>query len=465
MRRLARRGLAVGLALALGAAAAQEAAAQTRVALEAGSGYVVPRAILGANMIYTVETDRVRRMAADGAPAASEAEGALMRAARGAGLGYLRFPGGTAAQNFNWITNGPLASHEDALSRGLVLTPRNLWRFSGERRLDALMDTVEFVRFARAAGAEPALIVNLEGPFHSPEAPIEGLAGRGATGLTCEMPRDPVGCYVKLAAEWVHEINVVRGLRVRDWDLGNESFGIGNRHSFTAREYAALVPRFSRAMKAVDPSIRIGVIGPWEARGHAFADRLTPEGRARFRALTHQARRTLLRDGRRRGLNLRGIARELNGGRDVGEPARWWPVLLSEAAGHYDYAALHRLSDYGRSLGPNAHDLSRPVTIGDALDAFARMSSRATGAPVPVSLNAWSTIPANAGNEDRLDALGAYLTTLELLGQIAEARVDSAAVWPFSHAVSKGLVRLRGSPGQGFRASSGLMRPPYEDFS
>ncbi|MEO1689652.1 MAG: hypothetical protein AAFU61_17305, partial [Pseudomonadota bacterium] len=298
-------------------------------------------------MIYPVESDLVRALGARGG---DEGRGALAEAARDAGLGLLRYPGGTAAQNFNWITTQPLVPHRDAGARGLILTPRNLWRFAEARRPEALMDFEEFARFARAVGAEPAVIVNLEGPFHSPGARIEGLDRYNATGLTCRPRRDPVGCYVKLAAEWVHEANIRLGLNIRYWDLGNESYGVANRHSFGAEEYAAVVRRFSEAMKAVDPSIRIGLIGPHEARGPGFVDRLTARGLARFRALTQQERKRLQRAGGRRQ-RLDKIARDLNGGQEVSRPLRWWPTVLREARGAYDYAALHRLSDYGRSLG------------------------------------------------------------------------------------------------------------------
>jgi len=437
--------------------------AQLRVSLEdPGEAYRVPKAILGANMIYTVETDQLRALGARGG---DEGRGALAGAARDAGLGMLRFPGGTAAQNFNWITNQPLVPHGQASAKGMILTPRNLYRLADVARPDALMDFAEFARFARSVGAAPAVAVNLEGAFHSPEAPIEGLAGRNATGLDCRPRRDPVGCYVKLAAEWVHEANVRQGLGIVYWDLGNESFGLANRYSFTAQEYAGLVRRFSDAMKAVDPSIRIGVIGPHEAGGHAFADLLTERGLRRFRSLTQQERKGLRRqDGRRRSIEQ--IARDLNGGEDAARPTRWWPTVLRAARGAYDYAALHRLSDYGRSVRPGEMDLSRPVTIGKALEEFAETSTRAAGAPTPVSLNAWTSVPADAGDKDRLPPFGVYLTALEVLGQIAEEEVDSAATWPFSHGVSKGIAQLRGGKnGRPWRVRPGQMSVPHRDFS
>ncbi|HSQ42146.1 MAG TPA: glycoside hydrolase family 44 protein, partial [Fibrobacteraceae bacterium] len=60
------------------------------------------------------------------------------------------------------------------------------------------------------------------------------------------------------AAEWVRYANKVKGYHIRDWQIGNENDGDWEEAGpLSARQYAAKFLSFSRAMKAVDPSIHI----------------------------------------------------------------------------------------------------------------------------------------------------------------------------------------------------------------
>lgn len=60
------------------------------------------------------------------------------------------------------------------------------------------------------------------------------------------------------AAEWVRYANKVKGYGIKDWQIGNEMDGDWEEAGpYSARIYAARFLAYARAMKAVDPSIRI----------------------------------------------------------------------------------------------------------------------------------------------------------------------------------------------------------------
>jgi len=131
-----------------------------------------------------------------------------------AGIGAVRYPGGSAGDLYHWRTH-TLEGGDIAAATGF----------------DRFMDTV------RAAGAQPILIANY------------------GTGTPQE------------AAGWVRYANAVRGYGVRYWEIGDEVYGNGQYgaswerddhadHSATA--YAANLRRYAAAMKAVDPEVRIG---------------------------------------------------------------------------------------------------------------------------------------------------------------------------------------------------------------
>lgn len=71
------------------------------------------------------------------------------------------------------------------------------------------------------------------------------------------------------AAGWVRQANVVKGYGVTYWEIGNELYGNGhygaeweadNHADKSPTGYATEVVNFSRAMKAVDPTIKIGAV-------------------------------------------------------------------------------------------------------------------------------------------------------------------------------------------------------------
>ncbi|HEY6247993.1 MAG TPA: alpha-L-arabinofuranosidase C-terminal domain-containing protein [Pyrinomonadaceae bacterium] len=151
---------------------------------------------------------------------------------------FIRWPGGNVAQDYHWLWGvGP---------RDQRVTWTNLsWKNELE---PSDFGTDEFVAFARAAGAEPSITVNVE--------------GRGAT--------------VEEAAAWVEYCNgpasskygamrAANGhpdpFRVKLWEVGNEIWGDWVRGHSDAETYARNYIRYAKAMHAVDPSIKLIAVG------------------------------------------------------------------------------------------------------------------------------------------------------------------------------------------------------------
>jgi alpha-N-arabinofuranosidase len=151
---------------------------------------------------------------------------------------FLRWPGGNVAQDYRWPWGvGP---------RDERVTWINLsWKNEPE---PSDFGTDEYIRFARALGAEPTITVNVE--------------GRGAT--------------VEEAAAWVEYCNGsatskygamrakngnVEPYNIKLWEIGNEIWGSWVRGHSNAETYARNYNRYVRAMRAVDPSIKFIAVG------------------------------------------------------------------------------------------------------------------------------------------------------------------------------------------------------------
>lgn len=156
---------------------------------------------------------------------------------------FIRWPGGNVAQDYRWLWGvGP---------RDERFTWANLsWKNEPE---PSDFGTDEFIAFSRAVGAEPAITVNVE--------------GRGAT--------------VEEAAAWVEYCNGAATTRygrlraahghpepfgVKFWEVGNEIWGDWVRGHSDAATYARNLGKYARAMRAVDPSIKLIAVGDNDMR-------------------------------------------------------------------------------------------------------------------------------------------------------------------------------------------------------
>ncbi|MGV9767594.1 cellulose binding domain-containing protein [Micromonospora tulbaghiae] len=135
---------------------------------------------------------------------------------KAAGVKMLRYPGGSYADIYHWETH---------TAPGGYVAPGT--------------DFDTFMAGARRVGAEPMIIANY------------------GTGTPAE------------AAAWVRYANVTKGYGAKWWTIGNENYGNGHYGSAweaddhpdkSASQYARLVIEYADAMKAVDPSIKVGAV-------------------------------------------------------------------------------------------------------------------------------------------------------------------------------------------------------------
>jgi hypothetical protein len=101
------------------------------------------------------------------------------------------------------------------------------------------MDTDEYLALCRAVDAEPFITINFNA---SPQ----------------------------LAADWVRYCNRERGYNVKYWEVGDEQWGTWAKGHAPPEVYAKKYLTFVRAMKAVDPTIKIATnvpLGPHPEQG------------------------------------------------------------------------------------------------------------------------------------------------------------------------------------------------------
>ncbi|WP_422735314.1 cellulose binding domain-containing protein [Micromonospora sp. WMMD729] len=135
---------------------------------------------------------------------------------RDAGVQMMRYPGGSYADIYHW---------KDHTAPGGYVAPNT--------------DFDTFMTAVKRVGAQPMIIANY------------------GTGTPAE------------AADWVRYANVTKGYGARYWTIGNENYGNGlygsaweadDHPDKSASQYARLVVEYADAMKAVDPSIKVGAV-------------------------------------------------------------------------------------------------------------------------------------------------------------------------------------------------------------
>jgi alpha-N-arabinofuranosidase len=151
---------------------------------------------------------------------------------------FIRWPGGNVAQDYHWSWGvGPRDERTTLINLS--------WKNEPE---PSDFGTDEFIAFARAVGAEPSITVNVEGRDATVEeaaAWVEYCNGpatsRYGAMRAANGHRDPYG--VKL------------------WEIGNEIWGDWVRGHSNADTYARNYSRYAKAMRAIDPSIKLIAVG------------------------------------------------------------------------------------------------------------------------------------------------------------------------------------------------------------
>ncbi len=169
---------------------------------------------IGINLNYIRDGDANRP---DGRP--------LVAALKDMGVRWLRFPGGEKSDFHLWSSEPPY-NRPKPLALGWYGTA------VGER-----MDFDQYMKCVRAVSAEPYLVVGYD---------------------SLERTKRTRAQWLENAVSWVRYANRTKKYGVKYWEIGNE-----NWHNGTAKpdEMARIVTEFSRAMKAIDPTIQIGASG------------------------------------------------------------------------------------------------------------------------------------------------------------------------------------------------------------
>jgi alpha-N-arabinofuranosidase len=166
-------------------------------------------------------------------------------------LGVLRWPGGNFVSNYHWADGiGPAAARPRR--------PELAW--GGEE--PNTFGTDEFLAYCAELGTEPYICLNM------------------GTGTLAEALAWVEYCNAKGSTHWAAERR--RGgrdepYRVRYWGLGNEMYGQWQVGMMTAEEYVREATRWARAIKMLDPGVRLIACGE---TGLTDWDRVVVEGLA-----------------------------------------------------------------------------------------------------------------------------------------------------------------------------------------
>ncbi len=155
---------------------------------------------------------------------------------KNANFSLLRYPGGNWSNIFFWDGNLPTSIKYESAVKGSV---NNLK--SGTEAW--MLETDEFPTLLDHTGADGIVCVNVGYAFY----------GQGS---------NPVNTAAEYAADWVNEYNINKKLGIKYWELGNENYGPWQAgfDLATPQKYGEACVVFANKMKAVDPSIKIGVV-------------------------------------------------------------------------------------------------------------------------------------------------------------------------------------------------------------
>ncbi|MFL6144174.1 MAG: cellulose binding domain-containing protein [Labedaea sp.] len=243
----------------------------------------------------------------------------------GAGVRMMRYPGGSYGDIYHWADN---------TAPGGFVAPNT--------------DFDTFMGGVRRAGAQPIIIANY------------------GTGTPQE------------AADWVRYANVTKGYGARYWEIGNELYGNGhyganweadNHADKSPTGYANGVVAYADAMKAVDPTVKIGAVLTTPANW--------PDG------------------------VVAG-----------GDPATWNQTVLSIAGPHIDFVVLHWYPG-----GSTAQEtFAKPNQTGDMIYLVRQQLARFAGAAadrIGIALTEMNTSVGRNTQPGALFAADSYATLLE----------------------------------------------------
>jgi len=152
------------------------------------------------------------------------------------GVKHLRFPGGLKTCYYAWTL--------DPLNPNPATHYWTGWVKEAAARAPYDLNFDEFMKLCADTGAEPHINV----AYNKANATLQKIHDE------------------KLAAAWVKYANITKKYGVKYWEIGNEMWNSDNWGGpviASVQELANIVKLYSNAMKAVDPTIKVGV--SWKA--------------------------------------------------------------------------------------------------------------------------------------------------------------------------------------------------------
>jgi len=159
--------------------------------------------------------------------------------------GSLRFPMGTLAENYLFHDLRQGIPAPGALQPRVITRKKHPADWTWAAKPDGsfkpeTLDFDEYIEMCRASNTEPVVLVSSHGHLF-----------RGS-----EFNEEDI---IRNAEEWVRYANVTRKLGVKYWELGNEVDLREIRKVMPQDQYMTIYQKMATRMKAVDPSIRIGL--------------------------------------------------------------------------------------------------------------------------------------------------------------------------------------------------------------
>ncbi|HEU0169145.1 MAG TPA: hypothetical protein VFS62_15315, partial [Chloroflexota bacterium] len=214
--------------------------------------------------------------------------------ARDAGFTFFRIPGGLNSDVYHWNGNG--VRNPDGTINTAARNPDGTWRIdysgwapgfevAGEGTTGDPVATYSpnFGQMNQYDHTPPVDVTQLAhwvtGLGPGAQLMVDVNVGTGsslvATGPGYTLQESDVAAGAREAAEWVKYYNQKLGLHVKYWEIGNELNAMGAEmgahirdssphgwHWITAADYATIFHAYGKAMKAVDPGIKLaGPVG------------------------------------------------------------------------------------------------------------------------------------------------------------------------------------------------------------
>jgi hypothetical protein len=304
----------------------------------------------GTNFLYWIDDD------------SAMANGKVVDQIRKASIKVLRYPGGTIADNFHWKTS--------------TLDNLNMFPFQSgadETNFD------EFMAQCKLAGAESELVLNTE---------------------TWAVRNDLSGGAHE-AADWLRYCKR-KGYKVRYVEIGNETYW---HPIMSAEEYGKLVNVYADSLKAVDPSIILGVNGHWDINFVGTKERFKPEAYERMLHLRKNINSKKDAAAYEEFVKANTIMPITKG------DTKWWNTVARICGSKIDMIIVHWY------FGPN----QLPMVTKKLLEVQELFAKMYPGKNFLLNMSEYNVT-------ERTDESFMHLT--EMLGSMLNAKMDLTSLWP-----------------------------------